>query len=60
MTDKIFELIDGKIRLSGKFAFEMFSVHGVPPEIFEEIATEWIDENKEKFGFICWTLRNKI
>jgi hypothetical protein len=41
----IFENIDGKLMIGGKFAFHMFSVYGIPPEILKDIMHEWLNEN---------------
>ena len=45
MKPGIFENIDRKLMIGGKFAFYMFSVHGIPSEILKDIMHEWLNEN---------------
>jgi hypothetical protein len=38
--------------ISGEFAFYMSSVHGIPPEYLDEIATKWLQDEKNFKWFL--------
>jgi len=48
----IFKIIDGELKISGEFAFYMFSVHGIPPEYLEINVNKWLSNNNNFNKFL--------